>query len=30
MFRVVIEKPEPNVVKMSRKNVAIITISDGD
>ena len=27
MFRVVIEKPEPNLVKLSRKNVAYITIS---
>ena len=27
MFRVVIEKPEPNLVKLSRKNVAFITIS---
>ena len=27
MFRVVIEKPEPNLVKLSRKNVAFITIT---
>ena len=27
MFRVLIEKPEPKLVKMSRKNVALITIS---
>jgi len=27
MFRVVVEKPEPKLVKLSRKNVAFITIS---
>jgi len=27
MFRVLIEKPEPKLVKMSRKNVALITIT---
>ena len=27
MFRVVIEKPDPKLVKLSRKNVAFITIT---
>lgn len=30
MFRVLIENPEPQVVKLSRKNVAFITINNSD
>lgn len=30
MFRVIIEKPEPNLVKLSRKNVAFITITQNE
>jgi len=30
MFRVTLEKPEPDVVKLSRKNVAFVTITQGD
>jgi len=27
MFRVVLEKPEPKLVKLSRKNVVLVTIT---
>lgn len=30
MFRVIIERPEPNLVKLSRKNVAFITITQNE
>ena len=30
MFRVLIENPEPQVVRLSRKNVAFITINNSD
>jgi len=30
MFRVIIEKPEPSLVKLSRKNVAFITINQSE
>lgn len=30
MFRVVLEKPTPEAVKLSRKNVAFVTIEQGD
>lgn len=30
MFKIVIEKPEPNIVKLSRKNIALVTISEAE
>jgi hypothetical protein len=30
MFRVIIENPDPKIVKLSRKNVAFVTINHGD
>ena len=30
MFRIIIEKPSPELVKLSRKNIALVTICQDD